>query len=1057
MYRPESSIIDNKTLKLFEEINKILKEQKSIDIASAYFNIAGFQLIKNSLTDTNKFRLLIGTTPETEDKKPDIFQPEVEYKRNFRKDLEDEPFERDKRETVESLIEFLKGDNAKVRLYDKGFLHGKAYIFDKLAIIGSSNFTYSGFTSNTELNAVLDEVYASYIKKEWFEKFWSESRDFKDEFLKIFDESKFGTKEYLPFDVFIKALYELQKDDINFEFSSIISTTGLPSSEVDLTNFQEDAVKRIYSRLKTYNGVLVADSVGLGKTWIAKKVIEDFGFYQRRKFLVICPASVDELLWRPALKDIGVSENIIHQEELGREDFSFESLEKELNLKLKDIALIVVDESHNFRNSNTNRFENLFTLIEKASELSKPKILLLTATPMNNSYWDFYFQLMLITQYNKSIFSKEGIFDLEKLFKKADRGNTKPLNDILQIISIRRTRQYIKDNYPDAEYKDKEGNLVKIKFPNRELFEINYSLNETYQGLYYKIAEKIEKELKLAYYRLEEYRTVGEIDKMALGRMKALAGILQIILLKRLESSIEAFRKSIQHQIDFLNTFKEFFNKGKVLKKKFYDKYIAYLEEEIDGEFQSSEELNKDLENINLFEFDKDKFLAHLDSDIETFGSIKKLIESIDEESDAKLRELKNKLIDLKDIGKILLFSSYADTIDYIYDSITKDKVFIEKFGKKIAKLTGSCSANKRKETIEKFLNADIDILLSTDILSEGQNLQKARIVINYDLHWNPVRMIQRAGRIDRIGSPHSSIYIHNFYPEKELESLLELVKILQGKIEMIDETIGLDASVLGETINPKVFGIIQDLKGSKEKKKKTLKELEEEQFGGGELFWQPLKDFGVEKLRDYCESIPNGIQSGLKKDKGIRGIFFYYKYDEDYHFWYLYDAINDKYLTNKTEILDFISCKKETPRIIPEDLDIFEIHNKVRDEIKKAFSENLIATYVRPQQGKMEKTLRDMREELDYIIREYIEEEDLRVSTIENIINSLNNITLTRKRKSELRRIWKNYKDSKNWYILIKELYDFFKDKPINNEREEETIKFEEEKLKLICADFIS
>jgi len=1057
MYRPESSIIDNKTLKLFEEINKILKEQKSIDIASAYFNIAGFQLIKNSLKDTNKFRLLIGTTPETEDKKPDIFQPEVEYKRNFRKDLEDEPFERDKRETVESLIEFLKGDNAKVRLYDKGFLHGKAYIFDKLAIIGSSNFTYSGFTSNTELNAVLDEVYASYIKKEWFEKFWSESRDFKDEFLKIFDESKFGTKEYLPFDVFIKALYELQKDDINFEFSSIISTTGLPSSEVDLTNFQEDAVKRIYSRLKTYNGVLVADSVGLGKTWIAKKVIEDFGFYQRRKFLVICPASVDELLWRPALKDIGVSENIIHQEELGREDFSFESLEKELNLKLKDIALIVVDESHNFRNSNTNRFENLFTLIEKASELSKPKILLLTATPMNNSYWDFYFQLMLITQYNKSIFSKEGIFDLEKLFKKADRGNTKPLNDILQIISIRRTRQYIKDNYPDAEYKDKEGNLVKIKFPNRELFEINYSLNETYQGLYYKIAEKIEKELKLAYYRLEEYRTVGEIDKMALGRMKALAGILQIILLKRLESSIEAFRKSIQHQIDFLNTFKEFFNKGKVLKKKFYDKYIAYLEEEIDGEFQSSEELNKDLENINLFEFDKDKFLAHLDSDIETFGSIKKLIESIDEESDAKLRELKNKLIDLKDIGKILLFSSYADTIDYIYDSITKDKVFIEKFGKKIAKLTGSCSANKRKETIEKFLNADIDILLSTDILSEGQNLQKARIVINYDLHWNPVRMIQRAGRIDRIGSPHSSIYIHNFYPEKELESLLELVKILQGKIEMIDETIGLDASVLGETINPKVFGIIQDLKGSKEKKEKTLKELEEEQFGGGELFWQPLKDFGVEKLRDYCELIPNGIQSGLKKDKGIRGIFFYYKYDEDYHFWYLYDAINDKYLTNKTEILDFISCKKETPRIIPEDLDIFEIHNKVRDEIKKAFSENLIATYVRPQQGKMEKTLRDMREELDYIIREYIEGEDPRVSTIEKIINSLNNITLTRKRKSELRRIWKNYKGSKNWHILIEELYEFFKDKPINNEREEETIKFEEEKLKLICADFIS
>ena len=1056
MYRPESLIIDNKTLKLFEELNKILKEQKSIDIASAYFNIAGFALIKDSLKNANKFRLLIGTSPETPEKKPDIFQPAVDYKKNFRKDLEDEPFERDKKEAVESLINFLKSEKTEIHLFDEGFLHGKAYIFDKLAIVGSSNFTYSGFTSNTELNAVLDEAHAKYIRDEWFEKFWAKSSDFKDEFLKIFDESKFGTKEYLPFDIFIKTLYELQKDDINFEFGNDIQTV-LPPSEVDLTNFQEDAVKRIYSRLKTYNGVLVADSVGLGKTWIAKKVIEDFSFYQRRKFLVVCPASVDELLWRPALKDIGVSENIIHHEELGREDFSFENLERKLNLKLKNIALIVVDESHNFRNSNTNRYERLFTLIERASELSEPKVLLLTATPMNNSYWDFYFQLMLITQYNKSIFSKEGIFDLEKQFQKADRGNIKPLNDILQIISIRRTRQYIKDNYPDAEYRDKDGNLVKINFPNRELFEINYSLNEAYQGLYYKIADKIENELKLTYYRLEEYKIVGEIDQMKLGRMKALAGILQIILLKRLESSIEAFRKSVQHQIDFLNKFKEFFVKGKILRKKFYDKYMSYLEDEFDEDLIYPEELNEYLEDINLNEFDRDKFLNDLGSDIDTFISIKTLVDNIDEERDAKLKELKNKLVELKDIGKILLFSSYADTIDYIYSSITNDNDFLKRFDKKIAKVTGRFSTDRRTEIIDNFLNSDTSLLLSTDILSEGQNLQKARIVINYDLHWNPVRMIQRAGRIDRIGSPYDEIYIYNFYPEKELESLLELVKVLQGKIEMINDTIGLDASVLGEIINPKVFGIIQDLRDSKDKKDKALKELEDEQFGGGELFWQPLKDFGLEKLKDYCESIPLGIQSGLRKNKGIRGIFFYYKYDEDYHFWYLYDAINYKYLTNKTEILDFISCKKETPRIIPEDLDIFEIHNKVRDEIKKAFSENLIATYVRPQQGKMEKTLRDMREELDYIIREYIEEEDPRVSKIENIINSLNNITLTRKRKSELRRIWKNYKDSKNWHILIEELYDFFKDKPINNEREEETIKFEEEKLKLICADFIS
>ena len=142
-----------------------------------------------------------------------------------------------------------------------------------------------------------------------------------------------------------------------------------------MANFQEDAVKRIYSRLKTYNGVLIADSVGLGKTWVAKKVIEDFGFYRRRRFIVICPASVDEPLWRPALKDIGVSENIIHMEELGREDLNFSELERKLNFRLEDIALIVIDESHNFRNPFSNRYENLFTLIEKTSIENKPKIL----------------------------------------------------------------------------------------------------------------------------------------------------------------------------------------------------------------------------------------------------------------------------------------------------------------------------------------------------------------------------------------------------------------------------------------------------------------------------------------------------------------------------------------------------------------------------------------------------------------------------------------------------------------------------------------------------------
>jgi len=1049
MYRPESLIIDNDKLKLFEELNKILEEQRSLDVASAYFNIAGFQLIKDALSNTERFRLLIGRSPQTGESKPDVFKPEELYKKSFRLDLEDEIFEKDKKEAVVALINLLKDSNWEVRLYNKGFLHGKAYIFDKLAIVGSSNFTYSGFTSNTELNAVLDEAHSRYIREEWFNKFWQDARDFKEDLIKILDESKFGTKEYLPYHIFIKSLYELQKEDILFQYET---PPTLPQSEVDLANFQEDAVKRIYSRLKTYNGVLIADSVGLGKTWIAKKVIEDFGFYRRQRFLVVCPAGVDEPLWRPALKDIGVSENIVHQEELGRENFDFEELQRKLNFKLEDIALVVVDESHNFRNPVSNRYESLFTLIEKTSVNHSPKILLLTATPMNNTYWDLYFQLMLLARNNKRIFFKEGIFDLERQFNKADKGDISQLADILQIVSIRRTRQYIKDNYPDAIYKDEDGNWTKIKFPERKLAEIDYSLDDTYQGLYHQIAEKIEKELSLAYYRLEEYRIVGKKDEMELGRMKALGGILQTLLLKRLESSVEAFRKSIQTQIDFLNTFKGVFKEGNVLRKKFYNKYLAYLSEETENAAYLMEQLKRNLESVNLADFDTDKFYQDLDKDIKIFDEIKRLVAPIDKNEDAKLNKLKERLLEFKDKGKNLLFSFYADTIDYLYEALTEDKDFCEKFDRKIAKVTGSFSTSRRREVVNNFLNSDTDLLLSTDILSEGQNMQKARIAMNYDLHWNPVRMIQRAGRIDRIGSPFDEIYIYNFYPEKELESLLALVRILQGKIEMINETIGLDTSVLGEKINPKVFGIIRDLRGTREKKEKVLKDLEEEQFGGGELFWQPLKDFGLERLKDFCESLPHGIQSGL--ERGFRGIFFYYKYDEDYHLWYLYDVANDNFITNKTEILRFISCKENEPRTIPDDLNLFEIHRYVREKIKETFGE-FQSSIVRPLHGKMPKWWRDLKDELDYISEDYLDEDDPLRETITNIIVNLSSVALTKKRMQTLRRIWKNYKNSKNWHIMISQLNEFLKEKPSNEEPE--AVEFDEKKLKLICVQFIT
>src|SRR3989337_3464913 len=170
-------------------------------------------------------------------------------------------------------------------------------------------------------------------------------------------------------------------------------------------------------------------------------------------------------------------------------------------------------------------------------------------------------------------------------------------------------------------------------------------------------------------------------------------------------------------------------------------------------------------------------------------------------------------------------------------------------------------SASERSEIVNNFMSGKTDILMSTDVLSEGMNLQKARYLINYDLHWNPTRMIQRAGRIDRIGSPYQKIYVYNFFPEEELEDLLRLVEILQSKIRNIDSAIGLDATVLGEEVNPKVFGVIRKIK---EKDEKVFEELEREVFGGGEKFYQPLIDYLKTKAVNELESIPSGIYTGL-------------------------------------------------------------------------------------------------------------------------------------------------------------------------------------------------
>ncbi|MBI5199857.1 MAG: hypothetical protein HZA09_07580, partial [Nitrospirae bacterium] len=502
--------------------------------------------------------------------------------------------------------------------------------------------------------------------------------------------------------------------------------SGRPASKVNLSEFQEDAVRRVFSRLKRYRACMVADSVGLGKTWIAKRIIEEFGFYKRKRFLIICPAQLRGM-WKETVKDLILAESILSQEELASADFLNKAKEA-VGGKLREISLIIVDESHNFRNPLSNRWENLYTLIMDhiAKGGERPYIVFLTATPINNTIWDLYWQTMLLTRMDQKAFLKEGITDLFQYFKVIDKeGDPVLLNDLMNEISIRRTRDYIKQNYPDAEISGK-----KIVFPERILENIDYQLDGAYQGLYREISQTISEGLTMAYYRILEYKKserLSQAEEMALGRMIALEGIFRTILLKRLESSVEAFRKSISNHAAFLERLKDLLKDGKLLTKRIFYKYVSSMDEE------TGEEFLEELEGIHIDDFRLNDLLIDIEKDITLCNEMKRKVEGIDAEADAKLSELKKRLLELGKKGQTIIFTYYADTLDYLYDNISEDPSFS---GIRIEKISGRItSTNRRAEIVNDFMAGKIDILMSTDVLSEGMNLQRARYLINYDLH----------------------------------------------------------------------------------------------------------------------------------------------------------------------------------------------------------------------------------------------------------------------------------------------------------------------------------
>jgi len=483
--------IDNSRSKLSNVLSRLILDmgQTEAAFASGYFEPNVWKLIGPALSCLTSFRLLLGRQPEIRLPQHDLISLRAYYREKLRGDLEHLRYDPAHARLVEDLLAFLRRDEVQVRLFSGPFLHAKAYIFPHYAIVGSSNFTPSGLNNNSELDLVSSvQAVARDLLHNWFEPKWAQSADYKQELIATLEASKFGNRAWTPYEVFMKTLYEY--------FRGRISSDSAEGSGLDLAEFQREGLQDAIRLLDRYDGVLIADAVGLGKTFIGLGLLEHYLIGQRRRGniprgLVICPAQLRDTVWEPKLRDYQIAATIISMEELGRQNFPWK--------EYHNVDLVLVDESHNFRNPATTRYRNLFRLVS-AGRRSK-RVAMLTATPINNTIWDLYHQIMLLAKGQEEYYRDIGVSNLRGFFARVERGSG-DLFDLLEVTAVRRSRRDIQRRQEAGERVVINGQ--EIHFPERRLGTITYDLDGTYAGFYQAIANDIER-LTLVSYNIEQF------------------------------------------------------------------------------------------------------------------------------------------------------------------------------------------------------------------------------------------------------------------------------------------------------------------------------------------------------------------------------------------------------------------------------------------------------------------------------------------------------------------------------------------------------------------------
>lgn len=945
------AIIDNRARRVGDFLREEITPEARLAVVSAYFTIYAYHDLRHELDSIKSLRFLYGeprgvgaVDPGGDPNK--AFRLTADGGIELKRVLAQKPLARACEAWIRNKVE--------IRTIEKSnFLHGKLYHLarsngDSAAVLGSSNFTRGGLglgaNPNIELNLEVRREADREPLLRWFDDLWNDrdlTRDAKQDVLTAL--RRLG-KDYAPEFVYYKTLFHVLEGKLadHKEREGLIQNVHLYDTEVwqTLFSFQRDGAVNAINRLMRYNGCIIADSVGLGKTLTALAVIKFFEI-RNEKVLVLCPKKLEQN-WIRYTSWAGQANNPLADDRLAYTVLAHTDLSRtrgtsgHINLagfNWGAFDLIVIDESHNFRNEGRDKKDEDGNLISRSrynrlleevlKEGARTKVLMLSATPVNTSLRDLRNQVYLMTEGREDTFRESiGVDDIRNVFRLAQREFQKWEKEcaakgsrdkatllerlgadflaILDAVSIARSREHVRRVYPEVE--KKVGGFPERVAP-KNLHPPTDSQGElSYDKLYDQISK-----FRLAVYMPSRYvKDTSELEALAAEKRKLnfnqvdreqwLVGMMRVNLLKRLESSVHSFTLTMGRILKKMNELDQRIERWMADPTKRQFTLVADEDEE-DDEFTLGKGRRYRLRDLSLKSWQGD-----LRRDREMFEEIFQQAGQIGVERDAKLAALR-RVIERKVTEappnkdgdrnrKVLVFTTFADTAEYLYKNL--EPWVRAELGVHIGLVTGShgnrstLGSRRFAEILTEFAPKaqeagtdaeEVDILIATDCLSEGQNLQDCDLVVNYDIHWNPVRLMQRFGRIDRIGSRNHRVGMTNFWPTEDLDRYLDLKNRVEARMALVDAAAtGQDDLLASESVEALEQAAQYEL-GFRDRQLRRLREESldlDDVDDGVSMSDFTLDDFLAELIdylqsrREELEAAPLGISAAVPPEPSI-------------------------------------------------------------------------------------------------------------------------------------------------------------------------------------------